>query len=584
MTMSTITPHKNHIRSPSNSGKEDEQTASFYNMAMAIAMDLSMGADCLMDDWSPTENANKDLSIHPPPLLERQRSSSPRSVSGFWPMGFFVKDSSNMVGAGSIDANDNNPTDCLDAPPPPLITSISSDLMNLMHEYFTNDIVREILPKTTLTFYADREHKVDDFGIEEIDEEMKDAEAKMDSDLGNRKVLEEFPLQSSNGEADDSLSFLFGDNPPAQAKSTTLPMEKHSPTSVPTVGHEEKMTTVTKPSIKKKAAAKKKKATKVTTKKVTTAKVVSTGKNIASIKKKLTVKAAAMKKKGTKVTTKKVVTTGKNIASIKEKLTVKAAAKKEKATKVPAKKVVTLKVVSRGKTIASVKAKLNTANKATKKSTTKKSISKREAMPLVKKKQTENTSNEIADKKTTTSDPKTTSQKTPLKQQIEVDMCYPRKPDGTAIKNCRWEDHYKILKAFYDKNGHSNVLRSDPNQTLAGWVKRQRNNLRLEKLSPTHIQLLDDLGFIWNRIEQRWFEKFILLKMHAQEHGTIGAIKRDKQLAEWTQRQRRLYHTQHKSMTIARIEKLESIPGWSWQGVAQGTDSVSSDTSVYTAI
>ena len=554
MTMNKITPHKN-IRLPSNSGKEDEPTASFYNMAMAIATDLSMGADCLMDDWNPTENANKDLSIHPPPLLERQRSSSPRSVSGFWPMGFFAKDSPNMVGAGNIDTNDNDPTNCLDAPPPPLITSISTDLMNLMHEYFTNDIVREILPKTTLTFYADREHKVDDFGIEEIDEEMKDAEAKMDSYLGNRKMLEEFPLQSSNGEADDTLSFLFGDNPPAQAKSTTLPMEKHSPTSVPMVGHEEKMTTVTKPSIRKKAAAKKKKATKVTTKKVTTAKVVSKG---------------------------------KNIASIKEKLTVKAAATKKKATKVPAKKVVTLKVVSRGKTLASIKAKLNAAkvkaaDEATKKSTTKKSIPKREAMPLVKKKQTENTNNKSADKKTTTSDPNTTSQKTPLKQQIEVDMCYPRKPDGT-VKNYRWIDHYKILKAFYDKNGHSNVLRSDPNQVLAGWVKRQRNALKVGKLSPMHIQLLNDLSFIWNRIEQRWFEKFILLKTDAQEHGITGAIKMNKQLAEWTQRQRRFYHTQHNSMTIARIEKLESIPGWSWQGVAQETGSVSSDTSMYTAI
>ncbi len=535
--MNTNTLHKNCIRSPCNffqKGKEDERTASFYTMAMAITTDLSMGTDGLMDDWNPTENANKDLSMHPPPLLERQRSSSPRSVSGFWPTGFFAKDSSNiMVGTGNIDANDNDPTDCLDVPPLPLKVSVSTDLMNLMHEYFNHDIVREILPKTTLTFYADREHKVDDFGIEEIDDDMKDAEAKMDSYFGERKMLEEFPLPSSNGEGDDPLNFLFSAKPQARAESTQPPMERHSHNGVPNIAHEKKSTAATKPSAKKKVTAKNKKTKKVPAKKFTTVKVVSRGKALATI-------TTAKNKKATKVPAKKVaaakeISRGKIIASI--------TTKNKKATKVPTKKVARAKVVSRGKTIASIKEKMANTTTTEKKTNSHKS----------------------ADKETATSYPMMAANKTLLKHHIGVDTYNPSTTIGRKLDPRKWEDHYQILKAFYDKNGHSNVLRSDPDQRLAGWVKRQRHYLKGGKLSLKQVQLLDDLDFIWNRIEQKWFEKFILLKEFAGDHGKTLNPAQKKQLAEWTQRQRRIYHKQDKrKMTAERIRKLESIPSWSW--------------------
>jgi hypothetical protein len=37
----------------------------------------------------------------------------------------------------------------------------------------------------------------------------------------------------------------------------------------------------------------------------------------------------------------------------------------------------------------------------------------------------------------------------------------------------QWKDNYDQLVEFYHKNGNSNVLRSNPNKKLSGWVKRQ---------------------------------------------------------------------------------------------------------------
>jgi len=133
-----------------------------------------------------------------------------------------------------------------------------------------------------------------------------------------------------------------------------------------------------------------------------------------------------------------------------------------------------------------------------------------------------------------------------------------------VVKNI-WDENYMKLMAFYIKNGHSNVLRSDPDRQLSGWVKRQRNNLKENRLSNYHIRRLDEVDFVWNRLEEAWYDKYNLLKEYAAKYGKAEVPSSyNRPLAEWTQRQRREYRCGRKIMTKARIVKLEAIPNWSW--------------------
>lgn len=128
-----------------------------------------------------------------------------------------------------------------------------------------------------------------------------------------------------------------------------------------------------------------------------------------------------------------------------------------------------------------------------------------------------------------------------------------------------WHQNYNILVHYHAKHGNSNVLRSDPNKQLSGWVKRQRNNLKDGKLSPNKITLLNELDFVWNRTDGAWYKKFCQLVVFEKKFGHSYVTARyDRSLAEWCQRQRREYKTGPQKMPSERVQKLEALRGWSW--------------------
>lgn len=154
-----------------------------------------------------------------------------------------------------------------------------------------------------------------------------------------------------------------------------------------------------------------------------------------------------------------------------------------------------------------------------------------------------------------------------------------------------WYISYAVLVDFYNSNGNSSVLRSDPNKKLSGWVKRQRNNRREGKLCQQKIDELDKLNFVWHRLDHAWDTKYNMLIQYQNKYGNceIGTNV-NRPLAEWTQRQRREYRNRHNfvrrhnidmtniqtrndfdlnkkgsMMTSDRIEALEKIDGWFWE-------------------
>ena len=141
--------------------------------------------------------------------------------------------------------------------------------------------------------------------------------------------------------------------------------------------------------------------------------------------------------------------------------------------------------------------------------------------------------------------------------------------ENTRIVEKTWEQNYLRLANFYKKHGHSNVLRSDSDKQLSGWVKRQRNNLKDNKLTDSQINRLKDLDFVWNRLENAWDYKYKLLLQYVQKHDTCEVpTKYNRSLAEWTQRQRRERRNKTPTMTAQRVAKLNEIPHWSWSSKA----------------
>jgi hypothetical protein len=76
-----------------------------------------------------------------------------------------------------------------------------------------------------------------------------------------------------------------------------------------------------------------------------------------------------------------------------------------------------------------------------------------------------------------------------------------------------WKNMYERLKAFHKTSGHSNVLRSDPDKALAGWVHGQRNRYskgkRKESSHPFTLNWLSRVAFVANSLTSPYTPKSI---------------------------------------------------------------------------
>lgn len=144
----------------------------------------------------------------------------------------------------------------------------------------------------------------------------------------------------------------------------------------------------------------------------------------------------------------------------------------------------------------------------------------------------------------------------------------------------KWSFHYKELLQFKKETGHCLVPHTFPAKPhLARWVKRQRRQykLRLEgnknsTMTPERIDILNEIGFVWDSHEVIWNERFSQLVSFKQKvgHCRVPSYCKDcPQLASWVKCQRRQYKLfweegKGSSMTMDRIKLLNSI-GFIWE-------------------
>ncbi len=81
----------------------------------------------------------------------------------------------------------------------------------------------------------------------------------------------------------------------------------------------------------------------------------------------------------------------------------------------------------------------------------------------------------------------------------------------------KWNENYQELKKFFRQNGHSNAPKDNP---LSSWSTQQRKNYRENKLSNDQIELLNQINFVWeNLLDNKWDEKYEELKIFFKQNG-----------------------------------------------------------------
>ena len=166
---------------------------------------------------------------------------------------------------------------------------------------------------------------------------------------------------------------------------------------------------------------------------------------------------------------------------------------------------------------------------------------------------------------------------------------------------------YNELKKFKREFGHCNVpmlhqgTRSDTNylhypdyfefknetgsrtpvyrfERLANWCHMQRLEYGIYQidrkysfLTPYRVRNLEEIGFEWNVLQQRWLEQFERLKEFRRKYGhcRVPISYEDKSLVSWVHQQREAYRKFNQQetndgsitscMTLQRIELLDSV-------------------------
>ena len=127
----------------------------------------------------------------------------------------------------------------------------------------------------------------------------------------------------------------------------------------------------------------------------------------------------------------------------------------------------------------------------------------------------------------------------------------------------QWEESFLSLKKFKEREGHCNVpnRHTEGGINLGQWVRTQR--IGAEKLAEDRVFRLNEIGFIWDVLEEQWEVVFLSLKKFKEREGhcrvpkghTEGGIN----LGEWFRTQRRSAET----LAADRRMRLDEL-GFIW--------------------
>lgn len=101
-----------------------------------------------------------------------------------------------------------------------------------------------------------------------------------------------------------------------------------------------------------------------------------------------------------------------------------------------------------------------------------------------------------------------------------------------------WINRFEELANFYRQNGHCNV--SEKKDPLAIWCNNQRIKQRIQALSPTQIERLNEIEFEWEPKSDRWDRHYKELVVFYNKNGHSRVPWDMRSLNNWYVRQRDL--------------------------------------------
>ena len=144
-------------------------------------------------------------------------------------------------------------------------------------------------------------------------------------------------------------------------------------------------------------------------------------------------------------------------------------------------------------------------------------------------------------------------------------------------KTDRWEQGYALLQRYAGREGHARVpdTHYEDGFPLGHWRRHQRQLRDRGKLDPARQARLEQVtGWAWNIDEGRWDSAYAALQAYAEreEHSRVPAkaVIDGVHLGSWIANQRTAYHKSR--LTPEQVERLERLPGWTWDAQKEGWD------------
>merc|ERR1712194_802391 len=131
------------------------------------------------------------------------------------------------------------------------------------------------------------------------------------------------------------------------------------------------------------------------------------------------------------------------------------------------------------------------------------------------------------------------------------------------VLNQQWENNFNLLVKYKDREGDCNVpnKHEEDGENLGLWLSNQRTANNNGKIDTQKRKLLDDLGVVWDVLNQQWENYFnLLVKYKAREdhcnvprsHEEDGA-----NLGFWLSQQRAA--KKKEKLNTDRIQRLDYL-------------------------
>lgn len=139
-----------------------------------------------------------------------------------------------------------------------------------------------------------------------------------------------------------------------------------------------------------------------------------------------------------------------------------------------------------------------------------------------------------------------------------------------------WDEWYGLLVTFKLREGHCRVpaLHLENEMKLGQWVSDQRKNYQKETISNQRKKQLNEIGFIWDVISEKWETGFSFLLQYLKREGNCLVPNKHSEgnypLGQWVSHQRRTKSKlpKHRILQLDSISfewDLQTNPTISWE-------------------